>query len=303
MTQVRHFLASVLNCVTGSDGKGKYVTSSSLAAEKMGHSVSTHSTKYSSERTGDESYFNSYHSALGETSFQVISDPNELSLFHIREAVQHRYPTSNAGDSAYLSMQQEELVEFGYGFSSQQEKKHCLGLMAPGEGKSECYIIPTIARHYANKKNKMIIHVSPYMFLAGYQHAKAVAVFEELLLPPNISSCFFTGRDIKEGHFPQQLTDKAFLPGILFLNLDGMYNLFTYFFEELRSWVPFMDKIVLDEVHTILSELSFRSTYKVYFRLPACPSGPNHFLERVPSWVHCFKICTTTVSFRYQQQL
>jgi hypothetical protein len=45
--------------------------------------------------------------------------------------------------------------------------------------------------------------------------------------------------------------------------------LFTYFFEVFTSWVDVVDKIVIDEAHTILSEMSFRDKYKVYSKLPS----------------------------------
>jgi hypothetical protein len=89
----------------------------------------------------------------------------------------------------------------GYGILA-DEKKHCMGLLPPGEGKSECFLIPSIARHIANQQSKTIIHVSPYSFLAGYHHANAIATFENMRLLHGLSACFFTGREIKEGHLP-----------------------------------------------------------------------------------------------------
>jgi hypothetical protein len=158
-------------------------------------------------------------------------------------------------------------VEFAYGRGS-SEQKHCLGLLSPGEGKSEVFIIPTIARRLANKKSKTIIHVSPYSFLAGYQFANANAVIEKLGFDSSISTSLYTGRDITQGSLPDDISDKETLPSILFLNLDAIYNLFTFHLEHLKSWIDVVDKIVIDEVHTIFSELSFRDKYKVYSRLP-----------------------------------
>ena len=47
-----------------------------------------------------------------------------------------------------------------------------------------------------------------------------------------------------------------------------MFNLFTFYFEHLKSWVDVVEKLVIDEVHTVLSELSFRDKNKVYCKLP-----------------------------------
>ena len=269
MVQVRQFWAGVSNFLTESLQQNKYLSSNAVGASKMGHSTGTHATTYSSKRVGsEESHFDAYHFAIGDTSHQVLKCPTMLSLADLRSAMQLRHPTSvSTLGHNYISLQQKELVEFGYG-SVLCKKQHCLGLLAPGEGKSESYIIPTIARHIANQKCKSIIHISPYNFLAGYQFANASGVIEKLGLLSSISSIVFTGSDIREGSLPEELSNKECLPSLIFLNLDGMNNLFTYFFEDLQSWVDVIDKIVIDEVHTIISESSFRNKYKLYSKLP-----------------------------------
>jgi hypothetical protein len=272
MTQVRHFWAGVSNFVTGGQHQPeKFLSSSTMGASKMGHSSFTHAIAYSSHQVGsEEAHFNAYHFAIGDTSYQISKSPTMLSLADLRTAMRLRYPTSASpsnGYNNYLSVQQKELVEFGYG-TKFTKPQHCLALLAPGEGKSESYIIPTIARLLANQKSKTIIHISPFRFLAGYQFAMASAAFEKLSLKSSI--CVFSGRDItSEGALPEELRDKANLPSLLFLNLDAVNNLFKYFSEVFKSWVDIVDKIVIDEVHTILSEMSFRDKYKVYSELPS----------------------------------
>ena len=269
MTQARQFWACVSNFVTSGNQQNKYLTSSTIGASKMGHSTYTHATTYSTERVGsEEAHFDAYHSAIGDTSYQFLKCESTLSLSDLRSAMQLRFPKTWSSDGhSYLSLQQKELVEFGYGPGS-NKKKHCLGLLAPGDGKSESYIIPTIARTLANLECKTIIHVSPYSFLAGYQFANTSAVIEKLGFGSNISLLCFTGRDISQGCLPEEISDKKKLPGILFLNLDAIFNLFTFYFEHLKSWVDVVDKIVIDEVHTVFSELTFRDKYKVYWGLP-----------------------------------
>lgn len=269
MTQVRQFWACVSNFVTGGQQHNKYLTSSTIGASKMGHSMLTHALAYSSERLGDESHFNAYHFAIGDTSYQLTKfKDNTLSLGHIRAAMNLRFPNAMSPDGhSYLSLQQKELVEFAYGPGSSNQQ-HCLGLLSPGDGKSESYIIPTIARQLANQRKKTIIHVSPYSFLAGYQYANASTIMDQVGCGSTISTYLFTGRDITQGSLPEELSNKEDLPSILFLNLDAMYNLFTFYFEHMKSWVDVVDKIVIDEVHTIFSELSFRDKYRVYWRLP-----------------------------------
>lgn len=277
MTQVRHFWAGILNHITGParnhGQQEQYLSSSMVAAQKMGHSSLTHALAYSSLQLGsEESHFDAYHFAIGDTSYEVSKFVAKLSLSDLRTAMRLRYPnpTSQSPSKShehYLSVQQKELVEFGYG-SVSSKPQHCLALLAPGEGKSECYIIPTIARILANQSSKTIIHISPFRFLAGYQFAMATAAFEKLGLNTNI--CVFSGQDItSNGVLPEELQVKESLPSLLFLNLNAIHNLFHYFSELVKSWVDVVEKIVIDEVHTIFSEMSFRNKYKVYSELPS----------------------------------
>ncbi|KAI2489624.1 hypothetical protein MHU86_24972 [Fragilaria crotonensis] len=203
MTQVRQFWACVTNFVTSGNLQNKFLTSSAIGASKMGHSTYTHASTYSTEQIGsEEAHFDAYHSAIGDTSHHLLKCRSMLSLSDIRKAMQLRFPKSSSLESNnYLSTQQKELVEFGYGPGS-SKKQHCLALLAPGDGKSESYIIPTIARYLANHDCKTIIHISPYSFLAGYQFANASAVIEKLGLDSYISLLSFTGRDITQMAIP-----------------------------------------------------------------------------------------------------
>jgi hypothetical protein len=275
MRQIRQFWACVSNFVTGDDQDGNsFLTSSasSMAASKMGHSKMTHSMVYSSQRFGgEESHFNAYHFAIGDTSYDMSKlQSSTLSLGDIRMAMSLRYPSAKSSNGHnYLSPQQKELVEFGYGHDNTTRKQqHCFGLLAPGEGKSEVYIIPTIARRIGNQRSKMIIHVSPYNFLSAYQFNNTTTVLDKLGFGTHPSTCIFTGGDINVGLLPDELSNKDDLPSLLFLNLDGLFNLFTFHFQTFKSWIDVMDKIVIDEIHTFLAELSFREKYQVYWRLP-----------------------------------
>ncbi len=161
----------------------------------MGHSSLTHAITYSSQQVGsEEARFIVYHFAIGDTSYLISKSASKISLADLRKAMQLRYPTAPSpsnGHDHYLSVQQKELVEFGYSVDFNNKPQHCLALLAPGEGKSESYIIPTIARQLANQKPKTIIHVTPFRFLAGYQFAMASAAFEKLSLKSSI--CVFFG--------------------------------------------------------------------------------------------------------------
>jgi superfamily II DNA helicase RecQ len=276
MRQVRQFWACVSNFLTGDDQDGhSYLTSkaSSMAASKMGHSKMTHSMAYSSKRVGgEESHFNAYHFAIGDTSYNMSKlQSSTLSLGDIRMAMSLRHAnTAELNGHNYLSPQQKELVEFGHGQidTTAQKQQHCFGLLAPGEGKSEVYIIPTIARQIGNQRSKMIIHVSPYNFLSAYQFSNAITVLDKLGFWTPYSTRIFTGRDINVGLLPDELSNKDDLPSLLFLNLDALFNLFMFHAKTFKSWINVMDKIVIDEAHTFLAELPFREKYQVYWRLP-----------------------------------
>jgi hypothetical protein len=266
MTQVRQFWAGVSNYVTCGVNQDIFLTSNAEAAEKMGHSMTTHANKYASQKVGvEESHFDSYHFAIGDTSFDVRRSQTFVTIADLRQAIRCRYPTSTLSATAnYLSLSQKELVEFGY--CQDSERRHCLGLLSPGSGKSEVYLVPTIARKLAKKIPKMIIHVSPYSFLTGYLFSQARTAMKKVGMD-DVSILSFTGCDIHEGNLPVALQCKSKLPQLLFLNVDAMHNLFFSFVEELKSWTGLIDKIVLDEVHTVFSELAFRQKYRVYFHL------------------------------------
>ena len=117
-------------------------------------------------------------------------------------------------------------------------------------------LIPTIAHILAYQKPKTIIHISPFRFLAGYQSAMASAAFRKRDIESSL--CVFSGWDItSDGALPEALRDKNNIPSLLFLNLDAANNLFNTFSDVFKSWVDVIDKIVINEVHTILSEMNF----------------------------------------------
>jgi superfamily II DNA helicase RecQ len=273
-----------------------FLSSDREGAEKMGHSVETHKKKYASLLVGlEESHFDSYHFAIGDTSFDVRRNQRLLSVADLRQAMSCRYPTSTlTATGKYLSVAQKELVEFGY--RQETARKHCLGLLAPGSGKSEVYLIPTIARRLAKKSAKLIIHVSPYKFLTSYLFSHASAAMEKIGIT-GISILSFTGTDINQGTLPEVLQCKTTLPQLLFLNVDTMYTLFFFFGEDLKSWTSCIDKIVIDEVHTIFSELGFRPKYKVFFHLSALGIPIVALSGSVPYFAKCRlakRLCLST---------
>jgi primosomal protein N' len=138
-----------------------------MAAEKLGHSSATHAARYSSEEIGqEEKLYNMYHSGIGDTSYIVLQDQEFLTSRHLQETLSVRFPNHTA-PVAYLSKAQQEIVEYLHGAPTTENQKHCLGLLATGEGKSETYLLPTVARAHLCHRSKMIIHVAPYGFLTG----------------------------------------------------------------------------------------------------------------------------------------
>ena len=135
--------AGVSNYVTGGHNRhDKFSSSSPLAASKMGHSSLTHAVTYSSQQVGvEEAHFNGYHFAIGDASYLISKSLTMLSLANLHAAMQLWFPTSASfgnGHENYLLLQQKELVEFGYSADFHNKPHHCLALLAPGDGKSEC---------------------------------------------------------------------------------------------------------------------------------------------------------------------
>jgi hypothetical protein len=188
MTQVRQFWAGVLNNTTGGVS---ILTSSEIGAAKMGHTAGTHLKSYSNQIEVSEEHYNLYHSAIGDLSHLWKYTSDKLTIEDVSKAMRLRYPQPDLTKSCYLTCQQKELVEFGYRAGS--VPSHCVGLLAPGEGKSECYLVPTLARKLSKKDDKTIIYVSPYNFLAAFQDAKAHRCFSSLAI---FSSLGIPGRYI-----------------------------------------------------------------------------------------------------------
>jgi hypothetical protein len=115
--------------------------------------------------------------------------------------------------------------------------------------------------------------VSPYNFLAAFQDAKARRCFSSLAIFSSlgIRTFLFQGSDFLDGIFPDVLESPHDLPDILFMNLDAISNLLEFHKPVVTSWVSFkkLDRIVLDEVHTMISESCFRDKYRVYQLLPS----------------------------------
>jgi hypothetical protein len=175
-----------------------------------------------------------------------------------------RYPQADVTKSCYLTCQQKELISV---------PSQCVGLLAPGEGKSECYLVPTLARKLSKKDENTITYVSPYNFLVAFQDPKArccfsyPAVFSSL----GIRTFLFQGSDFQDGTLPDVLESPHDLPDILFMNVDAISNLLEFHKPVVMSWVSLkkLDWIVLDEVHTMISESCFRDKYRVNQLLPS----------------------------------
>ena len=102
----------------------------------------------------------------------------------------------------------------------------------------------------------MILHISPYPFLAAYQyHSARKLIHNKFDLRETIIETY-TAKDINDGKIPDALKTPKFLPALLFLNLDAAFNLFTNYKYLMDSWVQqrLLDRIIIDEVHTIFSE-------------------------------------------------
>ena len=105
MTQVRHFWAGVSNFITGGEAQpNHFLSSNSMAASKMGHSSLTHAITYSSQQVGaEESHFNAYHFAIGDTSHHMLQSKEHISLVDLRNAIQLRHPMSTSLSKKILS--------------------------------------------------------------------------------------------------------------------------------------------------------------------------------------------------------
>ena len=133
---------------------------------------------------------------------------------------------------------------------------HMVVTIACGGGKTLVCLLPAFARYRAGGKRKMTIVVVPYVFLLLCHFSsitQLVGVQQDFVV------AYMTGSDCSQFELPSVFDGDRF-PQLLLVTVDAMANLLRYHVEILREFSEnnHLHNIVVDEVHTLFLEWSFR---------------------------------------------
>lgn len=128
------------------------------------------------------------------------------------------------------------------------------------------WLVPVVRCSLARKRSPMIIVVMPYCFLLEHHVSSSSGLVGQC---SNVRIASLKGKDVDENVVPNILRNKDSLPSILFVSLEALKKLIDYYFNLLKEFGSqgLLQKIFIDECHTILSELNFRNNYHALAKL------------------------------------
>ncbi len=233
------------------------VSAVGMIAEMSGHSAGTHEGWYSSS-VEKETFFNKYHQSLGENILlgqdRCIIEP--LGLATDADVLDNLRVLFGV-NADFLSVVQKGVVID----CCNNHTKHTFCNIGCGGGKSISWMIPALREYRNGSVPKLSIIVIPYCFLLDHHVNTAIGLVGQCT---NVVVERLKGCDIDDNVLPNVLRDKGSLPSLLFLSLEAVAKIVEYHFdylEELNN-EGLVYKVHVDECHTLLSELNFRSKYE-----------------------------------------
>ena len=263
---MRHVYTSICNYIFPGNNNNfdkNIVSTVDTIAEMSGHSAEVHEQFYSST-INKETFFDTYHRNLGENTVIDIDDSNKTIPLALQKDVTHYLKVIYGTNANFLSDLQMNLVID----SCNNKKKHTFCSIGCGGGKSLAWIMPVVREQALGFRSKLRIIVIPYCFLLDHHIHSTIKTIGQC---SGISVEKLNGTDIHNNILPNVLRDRDNLPGLLFLSLEAMAELVRHHFLYLQELGEegLLEKIYVDECHTILSELNFRSKYHAISRLAA----------------------------------
>ena len=239
-------------------------------ASRAGHTKFTHDMNYASEVRGEE-LFQLYFNALGGQNYALSSfsedrikvEPDVPDTL-ILECMRKLYGT----DTSFFSIEQERAIKH---CCNNDIRTHAFFTISCGGGKSASWEISTLARYLNKNTHQTQIVTVPYCFLLNSQYMKSYNMLEEF----GIKIKYYTWRDINCDRVPDEFAqatndnDVSSLPHLIFVSLEALHSLFTYHHSIIDNWKDqnLLRCIYIDEIHTIFTEITFRSCYAVYQKL------------------------------------
>ena len=270
---IRSMYTSIQNTIgigTAADAFQLRATVPEELALRAGHTKFTHDISYSSDLIGEQ-LFEMYFRALGGHTYasKSFSEPGQTIEPNVPETlISDCVKKLYGSEVSYLSMEQKNAILH---CCSNEINTHAFFTISCGGGKSASWEISTLARLLNRNSHKTQIVTVPYCFLLRSQYLKSKA----LLSPYGINVSYYTLKDINNENIPEELllTTEAqhisSLPHLMFLSLEALHSLFTHHGTIIESWKErkLIRCIFIDEVHTIITELNFRTCYSVFQEL------------------------------------
>lgn len=262
---MRHFYTSICNYLFPDRKSNNFdkdnVSTVDFMAELSGHTATVHELFYSSS-LNIELLYERYHHALGEPL--VLDTDNSILPLGLatEEEVLHTLRVILGVNTHFFSEIQKVMLMD----ACNNVTKHTFCSLGCGGGKSMAWLVPVVRCSLARKRSPMIIVVMPYCFLLEHHVSSSSGLVGQC---SNVRIASLKGKDVDENVVPNILRNKDSLPSILFVSLEALKKLIDYYFNLLKEFGSqgLLQKIFIDECHTILSELNFRNNYHALAKL------------------------------------
>ena len=249
-------------------------------ANMSGHSQRTHTQYYSTSDTSNiENNYTKIHISMGASNHLINSQAMEVRTISKRiakstiiQAIQIYFNDDNA---KFLSTHQANLLID----ATNNNIQHTLAILGCGAGKSLSWKIPLIAKKLDNVISKTVIIIIPYCFLLDF-HVSNTKSSLGLIGIFNIIG--IKGSDIKENEIPlfmdDSINDNRF--DLLFMSIEAIHTIMTFHYLHFKRWIDNnnIDKVIVDEVHVLISEISFRQSFTSIRKL-SCLRVPVLFMS------------------------
>ena len=262
---MRHLYTSICNYIFPSNNSTtkNSITTIAAMAEMSGHTLETHEMYYSTS-IDKEGFFEKYHQCLGSNVFNHSSKAMNSMKYIDEDQLKNTLKIVYGTNAEYFSDLQREII-----FDSANNYfQHSFCALGCGGGKSLSWIIPTLKRVHDGTRTNMTIVIIPYCFLVQHHYLHCVNLSNATR---KFSVEYLIGSDISEQVFPNCLRDYQSLPSIIFVSLEAIAKLLICHFHFMKEIVEesLINKIFIDECHTLLTETNFRNKYFELTKLAA----------------------------------
>jgi CRISPR/Cas system-associated endonuclease/helicase Cas3 len=138
-----------------------------------------------------------------------------------------------------------------------------------GGGKSLAWLLRTICLLQKGYDPGLTIIILPYKFLTSH-HFQSALVLASKFKRLHLRIEMLTLVSINADFLPTCLCDQKNLPHLLFVSIDAMARLLEHHISNLKDFAmkKLLVRIIIDEVHTFITEIGYRRCIEVHRQLP-----------------------------------